>query len=191
MNDVSPAESEQLKELYAHMGAAMSCAADLEVGLIHALLALDFLNGYAEKIQREGSEYFDQPTYEREFDQFLADHQRLPMGELIRRFEIFAASETKLVNQLRDSLKTRNSLTHHFFREHAATILSWNGRASMIENLRRAQSAMQEVLDGVENFVAPVRRRLRLNEKAINAHVEACKRAAVAGEPLPEFKRPS
>jgi hypothetical protein len=75
MNDVSPAESEQLKELYAHMGAAMSCAADLEVGLIHALLALDFLNGYAEKIQREGSEYFDQPTYEREFDQFFADHQ--------------------------------------------------------------------------------------------------------------------
>jgi len=191
MTDVTPAESEQLKELYAHMGAAMSCAADLEVGLIHALLALDFLNGYAEKIQREGIKNFDRLTYQREFDKFFADHERLPMGELIRRLENFTPSDTKLVNPLRDSLRTRNFLTHHSFREHAATILSWNGRASMIEELRNAQSTMKEALDGVEAFVAPVRRRLRFNEKEIDAHVEACTRAAMAGEPLPEFERAS
>jgi hypothetical protein len=191
VSDLTPEESEQLKELYAHMGAAMSCAADLEVGLIHALLALDFLSGYAEKIQREGMKNFDRPTYEREFDKFFGDHQRLPMGELIKRFEKFAVSETKLVDQLRDTLKTRNFLTHHFFREHAATIHSRTGRASMIEELRRVQCAMQEVLDGVEDFVEPVRKRLRFDEKAIGAHVEACFRAAAAGEPLPEFKPPT
>lgn len=191
MRDVTPDESEQLKELYAHMGAAMSCAADLEVGLIHALLALDFLNGYAEKIRREGIRNFDRPTYEREFDIFFADHHTLPMGALIKRFERFAASENKLVNQLHDVLKTRNFLTHHFFRERAATILNWNGRTSMIEELRKAQSVMHEALEGIENFVVPVRRRLHFDEKAISAHVEACTRAAMAGEPLPEFKRPS
>lgn len=191
MIDDTTAENEQFKDLYAYMGAAMSCAADLEVGLIHALLALDFLSGYAEKIQREGPKNFHRPTYEREFDKFFADHEKLPMGELIKRFEKFAASETQLVNRLRNSLKTRNFLAHHFFREHAATIHNWNGRASMIEELQRAQSTMQDVLGAVEDFVAPVRRRLRFDEKAINAHVEACKRAAAAGEPLPEFKRPS
>jgi len=70
MSDITREESEQLKELYAHMGAAMSRAADLEVGLIHALLALEFLNAYAEKIQREGMKNFDRLTYERQFDKF-------------------------------------------------------------------------------------------------------------------------
>jgi hypothetical protein len=173
------------------MGAAISCAADLEVGLIHALLALDFLSGYAEKIQHEGMKNFERSAYEREFDRFFADHQKLSMGALIKRFERFAGSETKLVDQLRDMLKTRNFLAHHFFREHAATIHSWNGRASMIEELRRAQAAMQVVLVGVEAFVEPVRMRLRFDEKAIGAHVEACIHAAAAGEPMPQFKRPT
>ena len=92
MSDITPEESEQLKELYAHMGAAMSCAAELEVGLIHALMVLEFLSGYAERIRREGMKNFDRPTYERQFDEFFADHQRLPMGELIKRFEKFAGS---------------------------------------------------------------------------------------------------
>jgi hypothetical protein len=191
MSDITPEESEQLKELYAHMGAAMSCAAELEVGLIHALMMLDFLSGYAERIRREGMKNFDRPTYERQFDEFFADHQRLPMGELIKRFEKFAGSETKLVDQLRNMLKTRNFLAHHFFRERAATITNWSGRASMIEELRRAQGAMQEALDGVEAFAEPVRKRLGFDEKAIGAHVEACIRGAAAGEPLPEFKRPT
>jgi hypothetical protein len=191
MRDIAPEESEQLKELYAHMGAAMSCAADLEVCLIHALLALDFLSSYAEKIQREGMKNFDRLTYERQFDTFFADHERLPMGELIKRFEKFVGSEPTLIDQLRDILKTRNFLAHHFFREHAATIHSWNGRASMIEELRSAQTAMQQALDGVEAFVEPARKRLRFDEKAIGKYVEACMRAAAAGEPLPEFNRPS
>jgi hypothetical protein len=189
MSDITREESEQLKELYAHMGAAMSCAADLEVGLIHALLALEFLSAYAEKVQREGMTNFDRPTYERQFDKFFVDHEKLPMGELIKRFIKFAGSETKLVDQLRDILKTRNFLTHHFFREHAATIHSWDGRASMIEELRRAQAAMQDALHQVEAFAEPARKRLRFDEKAIRAHVEASIRAARVGEPLPQFER--
>lgn len=167
----------------------MSCAADLEVGLIHALLALDFLSGYAEQIRREGMKGFDRPVYEREFDKFLADHQALPMGALIKRLERFAASEKELVSHLHSALKMRNFLTHHFFRERAAAILNWSGRGSMIKELQEAQSLMQEALERVELFVAPVRKRLRFDEKAISAHVEACRRAAMAGEPLPEFKR--
>jgi hypothetical protein len=188
MSAITPEDSEQLKELYAHFGAAMSCAADLEVGLIHGLLALEFLTGYAEKIQREGMRSFNRSTYEREFDKFFADHQKLPMGELIKRFERFAASETNLIGQLRDALKTRNFLAHHFFREHAAAILNRSGRASMIEELRGAQDAMQDVLHLVEAFLEPVRKRLRFDEMALCAHVDACIRAAEAGEPLPEFE---
>jgi hypothetical protein len=104
MNELTLNEVEQRKELCAHMGAAMSCAADLEMGLIHALLALDFLSSYAEKIKREGMKNFDRPTYEREFDKFFADHQRLPMGELVKRFEKFAGTNTRFIDRLRDTL---------------------------------------------------------------------------------------
>jgi hypothetical protein len=185
--EVTPEESEQLKELYAHVGAAMSRAADLEVGLIHALLAIDFLSAYTEKIQREGVQNFDRPTYEPEFDRFFAVHQKLPMGELINRFERLAGSETNLAAQLREALKIRNFLAHHFFRERAATILSWTGRTSMIDELRSAQALMQQALSDLEGFLKPVHKRLRFDEKAIRAHVDACINAAAAGEPIPEF----
>ncbi len=41
------------------MGAAMSRAADLEVSLIHALLALDFLSASAQTIKQTRFKNFD------------------------------------------------------------------------------------------------------------------------------------
>jgi hypothetical protein len=185
-----PSEDEEVehrKELYAHMGAAMSRAADLEVGLIHALLALDFLSMSAEAIKQAGLKNFDRLKWEHDFDAFFEEHQRLPMGQLIKRFARFAGDKPELVDRLKAVLKARNFLTHHFFREHAASIHNWAGREEMIAELRQAQSAMQEALDGVEIFVAPTRKRLRFNEEGIRRHTEACLAAAQAGEPMPEF----
>jgi hypothetical protein len=182
-------EVEHRKELYAHMGAAMSRAADLEVCLIHALLALDFLSTSAETIRREGRKNFDRSKWEQDFDAFFEKHQRLSMGELINSFVRFAGNESELVEELKAVLKVRNFLTHHFFREHAASILSWAGRERMVAELMQAQSAMQEALDKVEVFVAPTRTRLRFDEEGIRRHVEACIVAAKAGEAMPDFNR--
>jgi|SRR6185437_2501642 len=180
-------EIEQRKEVYAHIGAAMSCAADLEVTLIHALLAVDFLSGYAEIIKKEGFKPSDRPKWERDFDSFLEKHQKLPMGALIRRFEQFAGTRPDLMLQLHSALKTRNFLAHHFFREHAASIHNWNGREKMIAELWDAQIATKKTLDAVEEFVKPFRKKLHFNEAAIRRHVDACIRAAEAGDVLPEF----
>jgi hypothetical protein len=187
-----PSEDEEIehrKELYAHMGAAMSRAADLEVSLIHALLELDFLSAYAEIIKREGLKNFDRLKWERDFDAFFAKHQRLPMGELINRFEQFAADKPELVEKLKAVLKVRNFLAHHFFREHSASILNWAGRETMIAELMQAQTAMKEALDEVEIYLAPTRKRLRFNEESLRRYTEACIAAAEAGEAMPEFER--
>jgi hypothetical protein len=180
---------EHRKELYAHMGAAMSRAADLEVCLIHALLALDFLSAYAETIKQAGLKNFDRSKWEHDFDEFFEQHQKLPMGDLIKRFARFAGDKPELVERLKAVLKVRNFLAHHFFREHAASIFNWAGRDKMIAELWQAQSAMQEALEDVEIFVAPVRKRLRFDEEGIRRHTEACLRAARAGELAPEFER--
>lgn len=180
-------EVEHRKELYAHMGAAMSRAADLEVGLIHALLALDFLSTSAENIKQVGLKNFDRSKWERDFDAFFEKHQRLSMGELINSFAKFASNEPQLAEKLKAVLKVRNFLMHHFFREHAASILSWAGRDKMIAELMQAQSGMQEALDGVEIYVAPTRKRLRFDEEGIRRHTEACLVAAQAGDTMPEF----
>lgn len=185
-DQVSQEEIEQRKEVYAHMGAAMSCAADLEVGMIHALLAVDFLSGYAEIIKQRGFKPSDRSKWERDFDSFFEKHQKLPMGELIRRFEKFAGTRPDLMLQLYDALKTRNILAHHFFREHAASILNRKGREKMIAELWDAQVAMRETLDAVEEFVKPLRKELRFDEASIQNHVDACIRAAEAGDDLPE-----
>jgi hypothetical protein len=181
-------EVEQRKELYAHMGAAMSCAADLEVGLIHALLVLDFLSLSAEAIKQGGLKNFDRPKWERDFDAFFEKHQRLPLGELIKLFTKFAGDGSELVQKLREVLRVRNFLAHHFFREHAASIHNWAGREKMIAKLIHAQSKFQESLDEVEKYVLPTRNRLRFDEERIRQHTEACLAAAQAGEPLPEFE---
>jgi uncharacterized protein (DUF2164 family) len=188
MADQIPQEEiEQRKELYAHMGAAMSCAADLEVGLIHALLAVDFLSGYAEIIKKEGFKPSDRPKWERDYDSFFEKHQKLPMGALIKRFEKFATTRPDLMLQLYSALKTRNFLAHRFFREHAASIHNWNGREKMIAELWDAQIAMHKILDAVEEFVKPFRKKLGFDEVAIRRHVDACIQAAEAGDALPEF----
>lgn len=170
------------------MGAAMSRAADLEVSLIHALHALDFLSASAETIKQVGLKNFDRSKWEHDFDEFFEEHQKLSMGSLINRFTKFAGDRPDLVERLKAVLKIRNFLTHHFFREHAASILSWAGRDKMIAELWQAQSVMQEALDDVEIFMAPTRKRLRFNEEGIRRHTEACLRAARAGEPMPEFE---
>jgi len=184
---MSQEEIEQRKEVYAHMGAAMSCAADLEMGLIHALLAVDFLSGYAEVIKRQGFKPSDRPKWEKEFDSFFEKHQKLPMGELIKRFEKFAGAMPDLMRQLYNALKTRNFLAHHFFREHAASIHNWDGREKMIAELSDAQTLIWETLNAVEEFVKPFRKKLRFDEAAIRRHVDACIRAAEAGDAPPEF----
>jgi hypothetical protein len=183
---MSQEEIEQRKEMYAHMGAAMSCAADLEMGLIHALFAVDFLSMYAELIKRQGFTPSDRPKWERDFDSFFEKHQKLPMGELIKRFEKFAGARPDLMLQLDGALKTRNFLTHHFFREHAASIHNWDGRQKMIAELRDTQIAMRNTLDSVEEFVKPFREKLRFDEAGLREHVDACIRAAETGEALPE-----
>ena len=185
-DQISQEEIEQRKEVYAHMGAAMSCAADLEIGLIHALLAVDFLSGYAEVIKRQGFKLSDRPKWERDFDSFFEKHQKLPMGELIKRFEKFAGTRPDLVLQLHGALKTRNFLAHHFFREHAASIHNRNGREKMIAELWDTQIAMRETLDAVEEFAKPFRKKLRFDEAAIQRHIDACIRAAEAGHALPQ-----
>src|SRR5690348_12046216 len=126
-------EIEHRKELYAHMGAAMSCAADLEMSLIHALLALDFLSTSAETIKSAGPKSFDRSKWERDFDRFFEEHHKLSMGDLIKRFARFAGDKSELAERLRAVLKVRNFLAHHFFREHAASIHNWAGREKMID----------------------------------------------------------
>jgi hypothetical protein len=158
---------EHRKELYAHMGAAMSRAADLEVSLIHALLALDFLSASAQTIKQTRFKNFDRSKWVHDFDEFFEEHQKLSMGDLIKRFAKFAGDKPELVERLKAMLKVRNFLAHHFFREHAASIHNWAGREKMIADLWQAQSVMQEALEDVEIFVAPARKRLRFNEEGI------------------------
>jgi hypothetical protein len=181
-------EVEHRKELYAHMGAAMSLAADLELSLIHALLALDFLSASAEMIKQAGLKNFDRSKWVHDFDEFFEEHYKLSMGDLIKRFARFAGDKPELVERLKAVLKVRNFSAHHFFREHAASIHNWAGRDKMIAELWQAQSVMQTALEDVEIFVAPTRKRLHFNEKGIRRHKDACLRAARAGEPMPEFE---
>lgn len=149
---------EHVKTVYAHFGLALYLAQVLEHGLANALMCTELL-------PRRAGKPVPRKEWEAEFDMFMDQQFEQTLGRLIRGLKNATSVPTELEELLTDALKTRNFLTHHFFRERAEVYMSRDGREKMIHELERAQRLFEAADEKLLETVKPLREKFGLTDE--------------------------
>lgn len=147
-----------VKTVYAHFGLALYLAQVLEHGLANALMCTELL-------PRRAGKPVPRKEWEAEFDMFMNQQFEQTLGRLIRGLRNATSVPIELEGLLTDALKTRNFLTHHFFRERAEAFMSRDGREEMIHELERAQRLFEAADDKLVGTVKPLREKYGLTDE--------------------------
>lgn len=121
----------------------------------------------AELLPRRAGKPVPRKAWEVEFDAFMNQQFEQTLGRLIRGLRSATLVPTELEGLLTDALKTRNFLTHHFFRERAEAFMSRDGRETMIHELERAQRLFEAADDKLIETVKPVREKYGLTDERL------------------------
>ena len=132
---------EHVKTVYPHYGLALYLVQCLEHGLANALV-------YVSLIPRKGRLVRTVEEWNAEFDSFTSRSFEQTLGRLIRDLRESTTVPSELEDKLIHTLRRRNWLTHHFFRERAEEFMSARGRDSMLRELEEAQTLFQAVSGG-------------------------------------------
>jgi hypothetical protein len=159
--------SDEAKELYAYFGLAFYCSSVLEHGVANALMALELLEGRGgARTQAEWETLVDR-HYESSFAKTLGTlirqlprhHQRLPeLAAMAADFE--------------QSLKERNFLAHHFWREHAEHWFTSEGRTTMVQRLEEARDLFATTDRKLDAAVQPFEARHGITREAVSREME-------------------
>ena len=147
-----------IRETCAHFGLAIYLAQVLEHGIVNAMLVLRFVDGSG--FSGAG------------VDRFMDQQFKNTLGMLIRDLREQTPLPSHLEGSLNRALKTRNWLIHDYFRERALEFMSFEGRESMLAELREVQEQLRQVDKMLESVVLPVANRLGLSKKRIDAEYE-------------------
>lgn len=148
---------EHVKTVYAHYGLALYLAQCLEHGLANALV-------YVNLIPRRGRSVRTVEEWNAEFDSFMSRSFEQTLGRLIRDLRESTPVPSELEDKLTHTLRRRNWLTHHFFRERAEEFMSARGRDSMLRELEEAQTLFQAADDLLDRTVRPIREKHRFSD---------------------------
>jgi hypothetical protein len=157
---------DHVKEVYAQFGLALYLAQVLEHGLANALMSAVLLPHRAGKpVPRK--------EWEAEFDAFMGQQFEQTLGRLIRSLGAATPVPPDLEGLLTEALRTRNFLSHHFFRERAEAFMSRRGRESMIEELKRAHVLFESADQGLTEVATPLREKYGLSDARLKPFEEA------------------
>jgi hypothetical protein len=128
-------EEWEMREAHAFFGRAMFSASLLETALVHTLLNGVFLKRVHARYTASKGKNFHRPTYEKQFDNFMADKEKLTMGGLVNEVCQLSCVSDDLKTRLKTATERRNFLAHHYLRERCAAFGTATGRAKMIAEL--------------------------------------------------------
>lgn len=162
------------KTLYALFGLAIYKANVLEHGLVNTLALARIITA-----EEQGERLIRDPW---------AQGFKDMMGKLIKRAEPYVSAYPEVVNDLTRSLKRRNFLAHHFWRERITETASETGRAKLCAELKadcRLFTATDERLS--EKVFAPLARKRGITPEMIQAQFEKEHREAMKRYDPPPF----
>jgi hypothetical protein len=128
-------DDELVKEVFAHFGLAAYLAQVFERSLVNALTT----------VYGPGQTRLTQDEVDRRFD----DLSERTLGGLLKTLE-GAGLAADLMPAVRDALKDRHRLTHHFFWDRAAEFLSADGCHRMLQDLSGMQARFRDCGAGVD-----------------------------------------
>lgn len=151
-------ESAQIREVYSRYGLAMYLVQCLERQLA-IVLATEYGPG-PHKITRV------------QYDDLLSSLFEQTMGGLLTRLRRSASFPVDFDAQLREALKTRNWLAHHYFWDRAGQFMTQDGRERMIRELEQLRATLDS-LDGYFTKVTDVwAQRHGLTREMIEQHMK-------------------
>jgi hypothetical protein len=148
------------KEVYAYFGLAIYQAQVLEHGIVNALVYCDLIPSKA-KIVKSNEEWTSL------FDVFMDGHFEKTLGRLIKTLKSAFPVTPELEANLEESLKLRNWLAHHYFKDRVHLFLSAEGRDEMISELSSAQVHFEKTDRQLESLVQPVRERYGFSDELL------------------------
>lgn len=166
----------QIREVYAYFGRAAYAASCLEHGLTIALMKAELMAQVAGRARRERKAP-SADAWQAMFDDYMAKHDKLPLGTLIQRFRSVVTTGPDLDALLDEALAVRNFLAHGFFRERAIEFAHEAGRDDLIEELDGYHGLLMRADDTVQNAVAHVFPRLGIDVEKMEAESQAIIRA--------------
>ncbi|WP_405568814.1 hypothetical protein OG418_29575 [Streptomyces phaeochromogenes] len=103
------------------------------------------------------------------------------MGKLIRRAEPYVSAYPDVVDDLTNSLKRRNFLVHHFWRERIQEMITASSRAKMCTDLKADCRLLTQTDDRLtETVFDPLARKRRVTPEMIEAQYAKERREAMA-----------
>ncbi len=121
---------EEIKEVYARYGLTSYVAQLFEVELGQFLFHI---------IQMQA-----EPWTEEEADSIINDISQKTLGRLLNELKKKTTLEPELEQKLKDAVKNRNYLTHHFFYKNSFKFVTNRGQLEMIEELNSLREQFQE-----------------------------------------------
>jgi hypothetical protein len=116
-------QSQEIRNIYLHYGAAMHMVDALEKALVDLLALFDSVGPHA----KEGEE----------LRQAIRENLRRPLGDIVSRLRDHVTVDIHSDGLLRKAVEARNVLVHRFFREHARDFTNEVGRSQIFEQLIR------------------------------------------------------
>ena len=130
-----PDDGSREKEVYARFGLAAYHAQVFEHGLMNLVLAAETYLRRLDGVELNGDAV----------DALFADLVTLTAGRLLRRVgRVVRVSEDQSA-AFQAAISARNSLTHHFFREHAEDFFTSEGMQVMLDEVDRLRGIFEEV----------------------------------------------
>jgi hypothetical protein len=143
-------ENKQIKEVYARFGLAVYFAQALEHGIANALLVVDL-------IPTRRHLALSKEEWAAEVDAFMDHHFDDTMGRLINNLRSITTLGVDLESLLRNALRKRNWLVHHYFRERAEEFVSNARRQEMLKEIDECRELFQTADASLDSIVRPLR----------------------------------
>jgi hypothetical protein len=150
----------EVKEVYARFGLALYFAQVLEHGIVNAMVIMSLI---PEKRHLAPSA----SEWAATVDQFMSQKFEKTMGGLIHDLQAHGATPAGLQGSLRDALRKRNWLAHHFFRERASDFMTRSGRSRMLAELDECRDLFHATDSLLEQAVRPVRLTAGLSDEML------------------------
>lgn len=164
-SDEQSAESDQVRDVYAHFGLALYCAQCLEQSIFQHLL-------FVEHFPKATEKYTSPEEWAKDYDAFEERELSQTMGKLIRRLGEAGQSTEEIKKLLEQALAKRNWLAHGYFPDRAIQFTLSSGRGAMILELEIIRDLFLECVGKLDELTLPLAKKVGLTPERL-AKVEA------------------
>lgn len=161
------AENVEMQGIYLHAGLALYLAQCLEHEIVNSLGLTAIIQIWRTSKPKSIDEW------EVRVDQIWGENYERTLGKLLQRLRVSGITiPDTLDSDLRDSLKSRNNLVHHYFRVRAKDWFDAEGRRSMADELVAMQGLFQKTDQTLHDLASSMSHSIGVTEETVNLITE-------------------